>query len=237
MAGCSSCPCTHASRRKRTPASPWEPLPGLTLLMAILAPDAPVEARAHDAHASLAEHFAHGVAIGEAVLERGVRRQITHLGRRDGDAGEKVRRQGHGNGGRRGHRVAILAGRHFRDEGRSGGAGAYHAGMTRKLSLVVGSLAGAVLVHLALVACGPKGAGTVPSASAQTAPTAPTCSTWQVAGYFYSADGLSYGATFPANQVFAQQTLPAGWEPIGVTPMGTGNNEFGGLVTMRKCAQ
>jgi hypothetical protein len=105
--------------------------------------------------------------------------------------------------------------------------------MKRKLSVALASLVGALLVHLALVACGSTG-GSVTPASAQTATT---CTTWHVAGYFYSATGFAYGENFPSDTVFAEQALPAGWEPMSVTPMAGGNNSVGALVAMRRCAQ
>jgi hypothetical protein len=105
--------------------------------------------------------------------------------------------------------------------------------MKRKLSVVVASLAGGMLVHLVLVACGSSGSAVSP-ASAQTAPS---CTSWHVAGYYYSASGFSYGQSFPSDTVFAEQALPAGWEPMSATPLANGNNSAGALVAMRRCVQ
>jgi len=101
--------------------------------------------------------------------------------------------------------------------------------MTNRISLVLGSLIGAVAVHAALVACtagtgvagvpGPEG-----TAHAQAAPAASAaCTQWEIKtitptkfGWtdvsYMDPSGKSQSTSMPAIDAM---TLDSGWEPIG----------------------
>ena len=85
---------------------PARPRPGLDTLDGNLAPDAAVDARANDAHPSLAERLAHGVARPEGGLREHVRRELPQLRGLEGRRGERVRGDGEGGLERRRHRGA-----------------------------------------------------------------------------------------------------------------------------------
>ena len=114
--------------------------------------------------------------------------------------------------------------------------------MKRRLPLVLGSLAGAAAIHVALVACSSttivKSVGQDGDANAQTSPTGTgaataSCSQWQVQSFLpstFTFKTVSRGGTDNGTidlPYFDAFTLPAGWEPIGAGDYGA--------VTARKC--
>lgn len=106
--------------------------------------------------------------------------------------------------------------------------------MKRTLGLVFGSLAGACVLHLVLVACG--GSNSTPDAHAQS-----TCTSWQVAGYYAPAVLTTpSGADWPAG-LTKPVNLPNGWEPLEASPFGGtnggGTNTVGAFVIVRHCVQ
>lgn len=104
--------------------------------------------------------------------------------------------------------------------------------MTNRISLVLGSLVGAVAIHAALVACtagsGVAGVSGVPGtegvAHADATPTAsPGCTQWEVktvtptkfgwaSASYTDGAGKAQSTSMPNIEAM---TLEAGWEPIG----------------------
>jgi len=109
----------------------------------------------------------------------------------------------------------------------------------RKVSVVLGSLFGALAVHAVLVACGSSSAGSVPTASAgQTS----ACTTWQVSRHYtpnVEATPHFMAGDFPTG-LAAPITLPPGWEPMSAQMWADdapdGGFGYGQLVMVRRCA-
>jgi hypothetical protein len=89
--------------------------------------------------------------------------------------------------------------------------------MKSTTTVVLGSLAGALAIHVAFSACGSGGN----SAQAQTSPA---CTAWQIA----TTNGTPQTSYIPGTD--SPATLPAGWEPIAFI-----SGEGGGYL-VRRCA-
>lgn len=101
--------------------------------------------------------------------------------------------------------------------------------MNQRVSLILGSLAGAAAIHIALSAC--SGASSTPDARAQ----ASACAQWEVAtardSFNLAATGKDLLGKPVSEGEFGHVSLvPAGWEPIG-----TGDQS--GTYVLRRCAK
>ena len=93
--------------------------------------------------------------------------------------------------------------------------------MSARFSLVCGSLVGAVVVHLVLVACGSSSGSGTGVAVAQS-----TCQQWQYATWADTTPG--------AASTTAPRAVPPGWEPAGFAfAFGSGTP----TVALKRCAQ
>jgi len=110
--------------------------------------------------------------------------------------------------------------------------------MKNKISIVVGSILGAMALHAVLAACGVSVPSAISDAGASLdagASSTSTCSAWTTAYYFYDvpASGVS---GFPQSQIVGSQAMPAGWEPIGMSAgQGAATGNVGVLVALRQC--
>ncbi len=101
--------------------------------------------------------------------------------------------------------------------------------MTQRVSLILGSLAGAAAIHIALSAC--SGASPTPDARADTS----ACAQWEVAT---ARDSFNLTATqkdlegkpSPEGNFGHVSRVPAGWEPIGI-------GDQSGTYVLRRCAK
>jgi hypothetical protein len=109
-----------------------------------------------------------------------------------------------------------------------------------KVSIAVGSIVGALILHAVLVACGSSSASSaIPNANAGQGSA---CGTWQISRH-YTPDVATtqhfMGGDFPAG-LATPTTLPAGWEPISAQMWSAdapdGGFGYGALVMVRRCA-
>jgi hypothetical protein len=110
-----------------------------------------------------------------------------------------------------------------------------------QLSIVLGSLLGAGVLHFILVACSTSSGGGaktgVPDAQAQGTPS---CTAWVVSTFF--ADNVLNETGFKFSPGLGSDiAIPSGWEPISGVAQGSttaqGDGLAGMLVVIRKCAQ
>jgi hypothetical protein len=118
-----------------------------------------------------------------------------------------------------------------------------------KVSIALGSIAGALAIHAVLVACSPGARGwSVPDAQAQPVPVtqaaATACQNWKVS-YFYapnvaSENYVANGANTYPGGMGKVVAIDRGWEPLGMLmwPGDTVGNTVpvGALVSVRHCA-
>jgi hypothetical protein len=98
--------------------------------------------------------------------------------------------------------------------------------MRTKLSITIGSIISAAVLHFILAACTTNG-----DASAAT-----SCSSWSTAYFAYDITVTGgHPSDVPLNQIIGQTAMPAGWEPISVQWTGGGTNDLINLVTLRQC--
>ena len=103
--------------------------------------------------------------------------------------------------------------------------------MKTKLSILVGSLAGACAIHLVLTACGGGHGSITQDAGAQTTPA---CTSWKPAIFFY--DVTADYANIPPNKILEAPAIPEGWEPVNAVPWGGDTKSVRVQVALRKCA-
>jgi hypothetical protein len=108
--------------------------------------------------------------------------------------------------------------------------------MKNRISIVVGSILGALTLHAVLTACGVKAPAAISDAGAAGGATsASTCSAWNTAYYFYDVPAAGVNA-FPLSQIVGSTAMPAGWEPIGMSAgEGAVTGNVGVLVALRQC--
>jgi hypothetical protein len=99
--------------------------------------------------------------------------------------------------------------------------------MNTKISVTIGSIIGACVLHFALASCSGNG-----NADAST-----DCASWSTAYYAYDIPITGGEPTdVPVNQVIGSTPMPAGWEPIAFTWIGGDSSHLRTLATIRQCS-